>query len=169
MTTRIDGAWVVAFDEERESHVVIRDGVVVFEDDRIVHVGDGYDGTVDRAISGEYLVIPGLVNMHAHLDVANGPFQYDRELSRDMYGVRPSEWVRDLDGRPAFTPGDIEAWARHSMAVLLLTGNTTFADLTSCVFKRWDDPVYEPHIYTETAGELGLRAYLSHRFRSAFK
>jgi len=168
MTTRIDGAWVVGFDEDAESHVVYEDGAVVFEGDEIVHVGEDYDGAVDREFSGEYLVTPGLVNMHAHLDAANGPFQYDRELDWDMYGVRPKEWVQDPDEHPAFTAGDIEAWARHSMAVLLLTGTTTFADLTSCVFKRWDDPIYEPHIYARTAGELGLRAYLSHRFRSAF-
>jgi cytosine/adenosine deaminase-related metal-dependent hydrolase len=168
MTTRIDGAWVVGFDEDAESHVVYEDGAVVFEGDEIVHVGEDYDGAVDREFSGEYLVTPGLVDMHAHLDAANGPFQYDRELDWDMYGVRPKEWVQDPDEHPAFTAGDIEAWARHSMAVLLLTGTTTFADLTSCVFKRWDDPIYEPHIYARTAGELGLRAYLSHRFRSAF-
>jgi cytosine/adenosine deaminase-related metal-dependent hydrolase len=35
--------------------------------------------------------------------------------------------------------------------------------------KRWDDVIYEPHIYAQTAGELGLRAYLSHRYRSAFQ
>lgn len=168
MRTSIDGAWVIGFDEDMENHVVYEDGVVVFEDDEIVHVGDDYDGKPDRAFSGEYLIIPGLVNMHAHLDAANGLFQYDRELDWDMYGVRPAEWVTDPDEHPAFTAGDIEAWARHSTAVLLLTGTTTFADLTSCVFKRWDSPVYEPQIYAETAGELGLRAYLSHRFRSAF-
>lgn len=168
MRTRIDGRWVVGFDEDAESHVVYEDGVVVFENDEVVHVGEAYEGGADRVFSGEYLVVPGLVNMHAHLDAANGPFQYDRELEWSLYGVRPAEWVTDPDEPPAFTPADVEAWARHSMAVLLLTGTTTFADLTSCVFKRWDDPVYEPHIYAETAGELGLRAYLSHRFRSAF-
>lgn len=169
MTTRIDGRWVVGFDEERGGHELYEEGVVVFENDAIVHVGEDYEGAVNRELSGEYLVLPGLVNVHAHIDAANGPFQYDKELEWDMYGVRPAEWVNDPDERPAFTPADIEAWARHSMAVLLLTGTTTFADLTSFVFKRWDDPIYEPHIYAETAGDLGLRAYLSHRFRSAFE
>lgn len=169
MKTKIDGTWVVGFDEGEGRHVVYEDGVVVFEDDEIVHVGNEYEEPVGREFSGEYLVIPGLVNMHAHVDAANGPFQYDRELEWNMYGVRPAEWVTDADERPAFTASDTEAWARHSMTVLLLTGTTTFADLTSCVFKRWDDPIYEPHIYAETAGELGLRGYLAHRFRSAFQ
>lgn len=169
MKTRIDGAWVVGFDEEDENHVVYEDGVVVFEDEQIIHVGHDYEGVVDREYSAEYLVFPGLINLHAHLDAANGPFQYDRELGWDMYGVRPAEWVNDPDQRPVFTAGDIEAWARHAMAVMLLTGTTTFADLTSFVFKRWDDQIYEPHIYAEIAGEFGLRAYLSHRFRSAFE
>ena len=166
MRTRIDGRWVVGFDQETESHVVYEDGVVVFEDDEILHVGDEYDDGVDRVLSGEYLVIPGMVNMHAHVDASNGHFQYDRELDWNLYGVRPSEWVKDPDERPAFTPRDIEAWARHSMAVMLQTGTTTFADLTAYVCHRWEDPVYEPHIYAETAGDLGLRAYLAHRYRS---
>ena len=169
MKTKITGRWVIGYSDEQDSHVVYEDGVVVFEDDEIVHVGAEYEGSVDREISGEYLVIPGMVNMHAHVDASNGVFQYDRQLDWNLYGVRPAEWVLDPDERPAFTAKDIEAWARHSMAVMLLTGTTTFADLTSCVFKRWDDTIYEPHIYAETAGELGLRAYLSHRFRSAFQ
>jgi len=164
MTTRIDGAWVIGFDEELGSHLVYEDGVVVFEDDDIVHVGEEYDGSVDRELSGEYLIIPGMVNMHAHVDASIGNFFYDADRGTDW--TRPKKWIVDPDERPAFTAKDIEAWARHSMAVMLLTGTTTFADLTTYVCKRWDDPIYEPHIYAEIAGELGLRAYLSHRFRS---
>jgi len=163
--TRVDGAWVVGFDESVESHVLYEDGVVVFEDNEICHVGETYDGDVERRLSGPYLLIPGLINMHAHLDAAVGPFWHDAQMGTDW--MRPKSWVEDPDEQPVFSPGEVERCARHSMAVLLQTGTTTFADLTSFVCKRWDDPVYEPHIYAQTAGELGLRAYLSHRFRSA--
>lgn len=164
MRTRINGRWVVGYDETREGHVVYEDGVVVFEDDRIHHVGADYDGSADRRIEGPYLVVPGLVNLHAHLDAAIASFWYDRERGTDW--TRPKSWIEDPDERPVFTPSDVEAAARHSMAVLLGTGTTTFADLTTFAHKRWDDPVWEPHVYAEVAGEMGLRAYLSHRFRS---
>jgi len=165
MKTRIDGAWVVGFDESAGSHVLYEDGVVVFENDELCFVGESYSDEVDRHLSGQYLVIPGLINMHAHLDAAISPFWYDTQMGTDW--MRPKAWVEDPDERPVFSPAEIEQWARHSMAVLLQTGTTTFADLTSFVCKRWDDPIYEPHIYAQTAGELGLRAYLSHRYRSA--
>jgi cytosine/adenosine deaminase-related metal-dependent hydrolase len=166
MRTRISGAWVVGFEDG--DHVLYDDAAVVFEDDEVTHVGNCTDVPVDREIAGEYLVVPGMVNAHAHLDVAIGGFWHDRRREPNVYARRPDEWVHDPDERPAFTPGQIEAGARHSMLTLLQTGTTTFADLTTMVFKRWDDPVWEPHIYAEIAGELGLRATLSHRFRSSF-
>ena len=49
MRTLISGGWVVGF--FGTTHALISNGVVVFEDDSIVHVGSDFDGTVDREIS----------------------------------------------------------------------------------------------------------------------
>ena len=53
-------------------HAIIKDGVVVIEDDRILHVGRSFDGQVDQTIdaSGK-LVSPGFINIHgvANLDI----------------------------------------------------------------------------------------------------
>jgi len=164
MRTQIDGKFVVGYDEDTDSHEIIRDGTVVTKDDEILHVGDGYDGSVDRTIDGKFLVVPGLINMHAHVNPAIGPFWYDRQRGSDWR--RPKEWIVDPDEPEAFSPGDMEDWAIHAMATMLKTGSTTFADLTAYVCHRWDDTVYEPRIYAQAAGELGLRAYVSHRFRT---
>ena len=44
---------------------LLRDGVVVFEDNRIVHVGPRFDGTVDREIDARgKLVSPGFTRRH---------------------------------------------------------------------------------------------------------
>ena len=48
MRTLISGGWVVGF--SGTTHTLIPNGVVVFEDDSIVHVGPDFDGTFDREI-----------------------------------------------------------------------------------------------------------------------
>jgi 5-methylthioadenosine/S-adenosylhomocysteine deaminase len=51
MTTRrtaIHAGWIIAFDGE--GHRLLRDGVVVIEGERIVHVGASADGPVDETI-----------------------------------------------------------------------------------------------------------------------
>ena len=65
MRTLIRGGWVVGF--SGATHTLLRDGVVVFEEDRVVHAGAGFDGTVDRAIDARgKLVSPGFIDTHVH-------------------------------------------------------------------------------------------------------
>jgi len=65
MKTLIQGGWVVGYDGQ--GHDLLPEGVVVYEDDRIVHVGYGYDGPADRTIdAGGRLIGPGLSNCHNH-------------------------------------------------------------------------------------------------------
>ena len=65
MRTLIRGGWIVGF--QGETHALVRDGVVVFEDGRILHVGTGFAGDVDREIdAGGMLVAPGFIDMHVH-------------------------------------------------------------------------------------------------------
>ena len=49
MRTKIDASWIVG--NNGTTHTLIRDGVVVFEDNRIIHVGKAFDGDVDRTLS----------------------------------------------------------------------------------------------------------------------
>ena len=49
----------------RRGHVLVRNGSVVFENDRIVHAGGAFAGPVDRRIDATgKLVSPGFVNCH---------------------------------------------------------------------------------------------------------
>jgi len=62
-----DAAWIVAWDEANQRHAYLRDEDVVFRGDTIVNVGRRYAEAVDVEVDGrERLVIPGLVNIHAH-------------------------------------------------------------------------------------------------------
>ena len=70
-TTLIKGGWIVAFDGKR--HRILRDGVVVFRGDTIIHVGKSWEGPVDHGIdAGAHLVSPGFVNAHVHVGAHTG-------------------------------------------------------------------------------------------------
>ena len=61
----IRGGWVVGY--AGGGHTLIRDGVVVWEGDRVVHVGSGFSGTVDEEIEArDKLVCPGFIDTHVH-------------------------------------------------------------------------------------------------------
>ena len=65
MRTLVRGGWIVGF--AAGTHTLVRDGVVVFEEDRIVHVGPRFDGAVDREIDArDKLVSPGFIDTHVH-------------------------------------------------------------------------------------------------------
>ena len=65
MRTLVRGGWIVGF--AAGTHTLVRDGVVVFEKDRIVHVGPRFDGGVDREIDARgKLVSPGFIDTHVH-------------------------------------------------------------------------------------------------------
>ena len=39
-----DARWIVAWDEEKQSHSYLQHTDLAFSEGRILHVGDGYDG-----------------------------------------------------------------------------------------------------------------------------
>jgi cytosine/adenosine deaminase-related metal-dependent hydrolase len=81
--TSINGGWVVG--HANGDHGLIRDGVVVYEDNKIIFVGSRFDGTVDREIdAGDKLVAPGFIDTHIH------------------YGHRASHRLISDTGRPLF-------------------------------------------------------------------
>lgn len=163
MRTRIRGRYVVGYDADLNSHRLIDGGEVVFEDDRILYVGDQpYGEPVDREIDArQSLVIPGLIDIHALMDVGIHLLLTDRP--RDA-GYRSKAFVEGDED--VFTPEQTRKGAEATFALLLRSGVTTFCGMTAMVFKRWHDPDWEPSVYAEVADRSGLRAYLSHAFRA---
>ena len=63
MHTLIKGGTVLAF--ENNEHVIIEDGIVVFNDNLITQIGSEYTGEADVIINASgKLVLPGFINMH---------------------------------------------------------------------------------------------------------
>jgi 5-methylthioadenosine/S-adenosylhomocysteine deaminase len=154
-TTAIKHAdWIIAWNEAEGRHEYLRDGDVVFTDDRIGFVGRGYSGPADREISGRgRMVMPGLVNIHAHpasepfnrglMEERGSPRLGMSSLYEFMLLVRPDEDAR-------------RAAALFAVSELLKSGVTTFTDY-SATRAGWID---------DLAGS-GIRACLAPSYRSA--
>jgi len=166
MKTLIRGSYVVGF--EGNGHRVIRDGVVVYEGDQIVHVGKSYDGTADVTIDapGRKLVSPGIIDAQAAggrgLDVQ----QFATDVGRkDFFG--PSGWnfapsksylekTWPRDEKEAALLG-----AEFGMARVLKSGTTTAVTPSLGPDDQSEDPA------VAAAGQLGTRAYVSLPYGSA--
>ncbi len=169
MRTRIRGGWVVGFGGR--THTLVRDGVVVYEDGRILHVGGAFDGTVDREIDARgKLVCPGFIDTHVHSghrashrlitdtgrpDYFGQPFL---EISVPRRGTR-------VGGDPRYArpdAPDAEAGtslhATFTVAELLRNGVTTFMEFGSQL--RMQDALLSE------VERLGIRAYLGPGFDS---
>jgi cytosine/adenosine deaminase-related metal-dependent hydrolase len=165
LKTRYRGRYVIGFDETRDSHTIIDNGEVVVEDNRIEFVGKQYRGEVDREVDAtDCLISPGFINAHALMDVSIYQYAFDRPREKGYY--RPRSWVMDSERSSLFSPDELRRGAELSFLNMVRSGCTTMLGITSMVFKRWHDPVWEPEVYLQAAVKLGLRAYLSHHYRS---
>ncbi|HEV8472789.1 MAG TPA: chlorohydrolase family protein [Methylomirabilota bacterium] len=169
MRTLVRGGWIVGF--ERGTHVLYRDGVVVFEGDRILHVGPAFEGAVDRELDARgKLVIPGLIDTHVHSG-HRASHRLITDVGRpDFYGqpfleiTVPREGTR-VGGDPRYLrPDDREAGganelhARFTIAEMLRNGTTTFMEFGSQLRVQ--------EALLAEVERLGLRAYLGPGFDS---
>jgi cytosine/adenosine deaminase-related metal-dependent hydrolase len=149
----IRAGWIIAFDGR--GHRLLRDGVVVVEGERIVHVGRTFEGTVDETVEARDRVLtPGLITTHAHI----GGSPLDRSFIEDR--GRPQFWYSGLfEMLPVRSGAQDEAAGRacvdFSMAELLRGGVTTCMEIGGL-----GDYVIE------RAAHYGLRVYMGLTFRS---
>src|SRR2546428_10749364 len=105
MRTLIQGGWVVGYDGR--GHELIPRGCVVFEDDRVVHVGSRFDGPVDRRVDAAgKLVAPGLINCHLHAATNAGQAVFLDGLKAHYFGSNLGGYVAPRRGTPAPRAGD---------------------------------------------------------------
>ena len=151
-----------------EEHRLIDDGVVVYEDDRIVHVGTTYEGNADEIIEAQgRLVIPGFVNIYAVSNIDIVHFRIDGL----GIGGPPNTHARVLDGianpRAYFEGEAIRTSARFSIAGLLKGGATTIGEITAFGSTGFQPPREQAEALAETSVEMGARIYLSHPYLDA--
>ena len=156
MRTLIQGGDVVAYHEG--SHRSLRDGVVVFEDDRIVFVGRRYAGPVDARIDATgKLVIPGLVDIHCHPTTEAGGRLIADVGRRDFFQTGFLNYTATPKGVPGLDArADKTLGARFALAELVRFGCTTVVPIGPSADELL--PV---------ADALGLRMYVSPAYKSA--
>jgi 5-methylthioadenosine/S-adenosylhomocysteine deaminase len=156
MRTLIRGGWVVGFGGT--AHELLRDGVVVYEDDRIVHVGHRFDGTADRTIDARgKLVMPGLVNCHLHLG-SNATHAFFLDQTRaDYFGSNFYAYAVGRRGTGDPREHDrTEVQQLYGLWSAIRGGATTVVDVGT---RNAPD-------VARLAGEIGARVYIGPAFKS---
>jgi cytosine/adenosine deaminase-related metal-dependent hydrolase len=151
--TAILPGWIVAFDGR--GHRLLRNGAVVVEGDRIVHVGPRPDGPVDETVDApDGVLTPGLISTHAH--IAGSPL--DRSFIEDT-GTPQFFYSGLFETLPVRGAAQDEAASRacvdFSMAELLRGGVTTVMEIGGL-----------GEYVVERAARFGLRVYVGLSFRS---
>jgi cytosine/adenosine deaminase-related metal-dependent hydrolase len=164
MRTSIKASWIVG--HEAGHHRLIRDGVVVYEGNRIIHVGRNFDGPVDSTIDAtDKLVAPGFIDTHVHTG-HRATHRLITDTGRPMYFGQPFLEIsvpREgavVKGDPRYLKhgdaGSEAAFALNAIftvAELLRNGVTTFIEFGSQA--RVQDALLAE------VTRLGTRAYLA--------
>lgn len=104
----------------------LHDGAVLVEGDRVVAVGSRKDLSAERVREWPGVMVPGLVNAHAHLEY--GPPFADLATS----GLPFPQWIAELTRRRhGMSEVDWQMAARGSAHQLLKSGTTAVADVVS--------------------------------------
>jgi cytosine/adenosine deaminase-related metal-dependent hydrolase len=164
MRTLISATWIVGHENGR--HRLIHDGVVVYEGNKIIHVGKSFEGEVDKTIDAKgKLVAPGFIDTHVHtghrathrlITDTGRPMYYGQpflEISVPKEGAVVKGDPRYLKHGDAGSAGAFDLNATFTVAELLRNGVTTFVEFGSQA--RVQDSLLAE------VKRLGTRAYLA--------
>jgi len=169
MRTRIACGWLVGHDAGH--HTLWRDAELVFEDAKVLFVGERFEGSVDQEIDARgKLVCPGFIDAHVHSghrashrlisDVGRPDYfgQPFLEISVAREGTRVGGDVRYVRPDDNAANHELALNARFTVAELLRNGITTFVEFGSQLRVQ--------QALLEVVGELGIRAWLGPGFDS---
>ncbi|MBI2987855.1 MAG: amidohydrolase family protein [Deltaproteobacteria bacterium] len=158
MKTLIQGGYVVGFNGK--GHEVIRDGVVAFEQDRVLFVGKQYAQPVDKKIEAKgCLVSPGFVDTHFHSGsnasdyLLNEPDKPDFFASNYLAHGAPTR-----EGAKQAHLKDVDVGQRFSLIHILKSGVTTILEIGG--------PGASPEPYVEMVDEVGIRCYTGPSYKN---
>jgi cytosine/adenosine deaminase-related metal-dependent hydrolase len=162
--TLIRGRFVIGFDGD--DHVIVRDGSVVYEGDRIVHVGHGYAAPVDETIDvGDGIVAPGFIDLDALADIDHAIIDTWQPRSLALGLQWSEEYARDRR-RDVFSREDEAFQRQYALVQLLLNGITTAMPIAAETHKGWAETLEQVADMAQAAGELGIRMYMGPSYRS---
>lgn len=158
MKTLIQGGYIVGFNGK--SHEILKEGVVVFENETISFVGFSYPGSVDKTVDArKKLVIPGFVNTHIHASSNAGDYFLNDPGKTDYFGsnyltyLTPRKGAKGPQGLEDFRVG-----GKYTLIHAMKNGSTTI-QIYGGGAEGGDE-------FVDMVGELGLRAYLAPSYRN---
>ena len=159
MRTKLQGGTVVGYNGQ--SHVLIRDGVVMWEDDRITYVGQDNSQGADRTLQAtDRLIIPGLINLHWHGGVrANWRLTSDHGDLQFFGAGFPNTDAGSRGASYAVSEAESEVAATLNVLELLSGGCTTLVEVGG--------PIGYVSMLARQVDRFGARAYLGPGYRSA--
>lgn len=163
-TTLLRGRWVIASDGD--SHHILEDGEVVYEDNRIIFTGHEYDGPVDETIdAGNAVIGPGFVDLDALFDLDSTILGVDNHPGWAKARVWASTYV-ESGPRDVYAEDEEDFQHEYALGHLLLNGITTALPIRSILYREWAETYDEHARAAETAARLGIRAYLGPSYRT---
>jgi cytosine/adenosine deaminase-related metal-dependent hydrolase len=159
MKTLIRGAYVVGFDGGQ--HEIIRNGVVVFENDCIHYVGKDYHDPVDRTVdAGDCLISPGFINTHIHSGSNAGDYLLTEPDKPDFFGANYLAHAAPLKGKAIpHHLENLDVAVRFAFIHALKGGATTVIDVGGAE--------KDPAAYVDLVGQVGIRCVAGLRHRDA--
>jgi cytosine/adenosine deaminase-related metal-dependent hydrolase len=162
--TLLTARWVVGHLDGH--HQLYENGEVVVENDRVLFVGNLFDGDVARRIdAGLSIIAPGFIDLDALSDLDTTILGFDNQPAWKKGRI----WPRDyLDAGPfeMYDRAELAFQKRHAFATLIRNGITTALPIASLFYRAWGETVEEFTDAAEAAASLGLRVYLGPAYRS---
>ena len=144
-----------------KEHEILRDGVVVFENDKILFVGKDYREAVDRKMEARHcLISPGFINSHHHLGSNAGEYLLNEPDKPDFFASNYLSHLAPLKGKSVPHHLDtLEVGGLFSLIHILKCGATSVVDVGG--------PERDPERYVDLVGEVGIRCFGGPRHRNA--
>lgn len=158
MKTLIQGGYVVSFNGKE--HEIIKDGVVVFQNDRIEFVGKEYVQPVDKKIDARgCLVSPGFIDTHFHSGINASDYILNDSTKSDFFAANYlAHGAPTREGAHAAHLKDIDVGQRFSLIHLLKSGVTTTMEIGG--------PGAEPERYVDMLDQVGIRCYTGPSYKN---
>jgi len=158
MKTLLKGGYVVGFNGKE--HEIIKDGVVVFERDRVEFVGKEYSQPVDKTIDAKgCLVSPGFIDTHFHSGINASDYLLSDANKLDYFASNYlAHGAPTREGAKHAHLKDVDVGQRFSLIHVLKSGVTTTLDIGGTGMN--------PEPYVTMVDEVGIRCYAGPSYKN---
>ena len=154
MKTLIQGGYIVGFGGKE--HEIIKDGVVVFENDRVLFVGKTHADPVDKKIDAKgCLVSPGFIDTHFHSGINASDYLLTDANKLDYFASNYlAHGAPTREGAKHAHLKDVDVGQRFSLVHLLKSGVTTTLEIGG--------PGADPAPFVAMVDEVGIQIGRAH-------